>query len=159
VRLCQRKERTNNERSDTAIYTLQVLDEVPKILATGFTDWIAPESHMDDPNTEQAWMWKYGYGEEMLEALYATHWTDNEIAAFAVRHKGTGWRFPKIFIFDFEPPDFILEILRANRCPWGVEGELRDVPTEPPPPPTKDIEVALRQIEMEVDFIRTKLNL
>jgi hypothetical protein len=157
VRLCKRKEHTTDARGDTFIYAAHVLDQVAEILATGFNGWIAPESHYDDANTKQAWMWKYGYGEEMLEALYAQSWSVREVQTFAERHRGTGWRFPKIFIFTHEPPSHLLGILKVNHCPWGIESELRDEVVEPPPPPDASIEISLKQIEFEVQLIRDKL--
>lgn len=133
VSLLPRKARTQNPRQDTKYYTEIVERRVDQIRGAGWTKWISPEAHRDDPGAKDQWVWKFDKKAKILEAMYVNGMSLEELSFVCNLHKGMGWRFPKLMVFDKQPGEEALGIMKAAKVPWCIEPEMRgDTSVEPP---------------------------
>jgi hypothetical protein len=135
VKLLDRKNRLLPRPQQTKIYTDYVVDAVNKVLSKEFQCWIAAEAHKDDPDKHDQWVWKFANTNHMLEAIYTydPRMTPEAIEDLCNNHRGMGWRFPQIYIFDQQPSSWHLDVLKKWKVPWGIESEVRGDTIEPPP--------------------------
>lgn len=91
--------------------------------------WIAYEGHEGRDKVKQAWMWKYrtpigggftaGGKDKILEWIDVEKFkSSREFEDHVKQHRGMGWQFPKIYVFESTRPAHWYESLRRYRVPY-----------------------------------------
>lgn len=135
-------------KKDAAEYRRLVWDTV-EALGPDEKRWIAPQGHGGDDGAKEMWVWQFPNTAHFLEALYVEGLSVADLDTLCALHRGMGWRFPKLLIFDREPSAQHLSVLRSHKCPWGIEAELRSDVTEPPSDPTLIEKIKVKVFELQ----------
>lgn len=142
----------------------------------GWTGWTGAECPLAQAGAGDFWIWSYDGAEKRFEILFfgtdAVD-TDAELEENLSLHKGRGWRFPLMVVFQDEPPQHLLDILQRHKVPYAVGPEyFNDVPggdasDDPEPPDDEDlqdiwdtllgIKNSRQRLESKVDFLAEHL--
>jgi len=136
--------------NDVRAYAAYVHADEANIREGGYEGWVAYEGHGERKQVKQAWMWAYrtdigngftaGGKDKILEWVDASQFkTITEFDKHVKRNRGTGWQFPKIYLFEDEPPQMWYESLRKWRVPyinlWEYNMIEDPTPVDPSPDP------------------------
>jgi hypothetical protein len=92
------------------------MEEFQDLRDDGWEGYIAPEAHGPDKGAGDQWVWDVPNPGLFLEAAYdvAPHDLATVVARYDL-HRGQGWQFPIIFVFNEEPSSSIVAFLAGTR--------------------------------------------
>jgi hypothetical protein len=136
-------------RQSTRNYTEFVLEKVEE-----WDDWegyIAPEAHAADKGAGDQWVWDVENPGKFLEAVYDVDPSDlNKVRELYDIHRGQGWQFPIIFVFESEPSYAVRQFLEGTRrTPYVDLSTYHDVEG----PTGTNVKARLRRLEAKLDWL------